>query len=83
MPCVTLCHAVLRRVQGEFPLDLVPVDDDVLSLELDGAFRCVPSIQVAVGTACGADTHAGGSCVFGVDYNTVVVQMMAHNHSKC
>jgi hypothetical protein len=26
-------------LQGEFPLDLVPVDDDVLSLELDAAFR--------------------------------------------
>ncbi|KAF8069504.1 VPS33 [Scenedesmus sp. PABB004] len=25
--------------QGEYPLDLVPLDDDVLSLELDGAFR--------------------------------------------
>lgn len=25
--------------QGEFPLDVIPVDDDVLSLELDGAFR--------------------------------------------
>lgn len=37
----TSCCAVLCCVvrQGEFPLDLVPVDDDVLSLELDGAFR--------------------------------------------
>eukprot|EP00877_Chromochloris_zofingiensis_P013688 jgi/Chrzof1/8573/Cz03g16010.t1 len=26
-------------VQGEFPFDLVPLDDDVLSLELDNAFR--------------------------------------------
>lgn len=32
-----LCCAV--RMQGEFPLDLVPVDDDVLSLELDTAFK--------------------------------------------
>jgi hypothetical protein len=27
-------------LQGEFGLDLVPLDDDVLSLELDRAFRC-------------------------------------------
>eukprot|EP00879_Flechtneria_rotunda_P011579 GHRR01012094.1.p1 GENE.GHRR01012094.1~~GHRR01012094.1.p1 ORF type:complete len:596 (+),score=199.38 GHRR01012094.1:4052-5839(+) len=26
-------------IQGEFPLDMVPLDDDVLSLELDSAFR--------------------------------------------
>jgi hypothetical protein len=31
--------SLLLLHQGEFPLDLVPVDDDVLSLELDGAFR--------------------------------------------
>lgn len=38
--CAVVCHAVLCRVvQGEFPLDVIPVDDDVLSLELDGAFR--------------------------------------------
>jgi hypothetical protein len=33
--CAVLCCAL----QGEFPLDLVPVDDDVLSLELDTAFK--------------------------------------------
>jgi hypothetical protein len=32
--CSNATHA-----QGEFPLDLVPLEDDVLSLELDAAFR--------------------------------------------
>lgn len=33
---------VLRKVDvGEYPLDLVPLDKDVLSLELDGLFRRV------------------------------------------
>lgn len=33
---------VLRRVDvGEYPLDLVPLEKDVLSLELDGLFRRV------------------------------------------
>jgi hypothetical protein len=30
---------LLHMLQGEFGLDLVPLDDDVLSLELDRAFR--------------------------------------------
>jgi len=45
--CSTLCAVLCSMpygvlccvVQGEFPLDVIPVDDDVLSLELDGAFR--------------------------------------------
>lgn len=33
---------VLRKVDvGEYPLDLVPLEKDVLSLELDGLFRQV------------------------------------------
>lgn len=33
---------MLRKVDvGEYPLDLVPLDKDVLSLELDGLFRRV------------------------------------------
>ncbi|CAN0176142.1 unnamed protein product, partial [Ectocarpus fasciculatus] len=33
---------VLRRVDvGDYPLDLVPLEKDVLSLELDGLFRRV------------------------------------------
>ena len=33
---------VLRKVDvGDYPLDLVPLEKDVLSLELDGLFRRV------------------------------------------
>ena len=37
--CCALHYGVVWWLQGEFPLDLVPVEDDVLSLELDAAFK--------------------------------------------
>lgn len=77
---VSWCYACrcVCWLQGEFGLDLVALDDDVLSLELEGSFRWAPGLTEDMVKA-----HASGLRSQGVGLKGFGTSLHQGAHGTC